>query len=144
MTNRLTIYLLLFLGTLAFACNQYQDSKVNFNRVELHYVHPGITTIISVSCGNFESYFNSHYHNMELSGPTFITQLQKCLLKSRKTFFKTNIDVRTKVLLFNNQQLAATYCMDRTGNIIVNNEVNIKNTYFVEFITKTIGEKFGE
>lgn len=144
MSNRPTLCLLLFLGTLAFSCNQYQDSKVNFNRVELHYVHPGITTIISVSCGNFESYFNSHYHKMELSDPTFITQLQKCLLKSRKSFFKTNIDVRTKVLLFNNQQLVATYCMDRMGYIIVNNEVNVKNTNFVELITKTIGEKFGD
>ncbi len=34
--------------------------------------------------------------------------------------------------------------MDRMGNIIVNNEVNVQNNYFVELITKTIGEKFGE
>src|SRR5687767_8469916 len=99
MPNRPILCLLLFLATF-FSCNQYQGSTANFNRVELHYVHPGITTIISVSCGNFESYFNSHYHKMELSDTTFIAQLQKCLHKSRKAFFKTNIDVRTKVLLF--------------------------------------------
>lgn len=81
---------------------------------------------------------------MELSDPIIISQLQKCLLKGRTAFLKTNIDVRTKVLLFNDQQLVATYCMDRMGDIIVNNEVKVKNTYFVELITKTIGEKFGE
>lgn len=143
MTNR-PILCLLILSTLGFSCNQYQDSKINFNRVELHYVHPGITTFIAVSCGNFESYFGSHYRKMELSGPTFIAQLQKCLRQNSKAFFKTNIDVRTKVLLFNNQQLVATYCMDRMGNIIVNNEVHVRNTYFVDLITKTIGERFGD
>ena len=142
MTNRLLLTILLCLSLIGFSCNQYPGSKVSFNRVELHYVHPGIATIISVSCRNFESYFNSHYQELELSNTTFITQLHDCLSKGRKAFFKTNIDVRTKVLLFNDQQLVATYCMDRMGNIIVNNEVNVKNTCFAELITKTIGEKF--
>jgi hypothetical protein len=133
---RIIFPLLLVISITTAACwNRTND--IHFNRIVINYVHKDITAFFDVSCAGFELQFGTTHKKIDITDPTYIQRVQRCLQKEQYRTEK-NIDVRVKIYLYNNDSVVATYCMDRGGNLVVNDSEYVSNRCFVELINEKV------
>jgi hypothetical protein len=131
------LFPILLIISIATAGCWHRKNNIRFNKVVINYVHKDITTFFAISCPGFDWQFEKVKRKIEITDDTYIRRVQQCLQREVYTIEK-NIDVRAKIYLYNNDSVVAAYCMDRNGNLVVNDSTNISNHCLVELINEKL------
>lgn len=124
---------------LNLSCHGRSDSLIaaRLQKIEVRYVNPQITTSITVSCLNFETYFEENMiHSQVLSKSSerdlLIREINRIILKAEK--FEESPDVRMKIQLYNDKKVE-TVCV---GNTLISVK---ENSYLIDDAFKEFMEE---
>lgn len=141
MINKILLHFIAIIPFTGISCNHASNVYKDITLIEINFVNKDILTPFSISCGNFETSFESTYKKTIIEDANEIGLFKNCLVKSKERD-SGDIDVRTKVYMYNsNKEIISTLCYDRFDNIILDDKTKLQNRCPVDYIDKKIEGK---
>ncbi|MDE3184759.1 MAG: hypothetical protein KGM16_15180 [Bacteroidota bacterium] len=128
------IKFLFAISSLSISCNNTMDSN-QIKQVVIHYVSRDIETFYDVTCANFEDFFGNKYRTKKITEKNQLIVFQKIMNNHQNSSFK-NIDVRAKIYIYCYNKKVSVLCVDKFGNIELDNKLMGKNDKLFNFLEK--------
>ncbi len=133
------IIILFFFGICNLFNAHYLSLSLNSKQVKfitICYVNKDIETFYNVTCDNFEANFGNQLLKKTIKDKKILKEFENCLTNNKNGSFKNGIDVRVKIYILYSNKMSSIICLDKFGNILIDNNYKGINAKLINFLQK--------
>ena len=122
-------------------CTNAFSQKTILDSIQIKYVNPQITSIIDVTCDEFEKAFAENLKICNIGSKQRLQNYENVINNKYLLDKQTDIDVRYKIIFFgqNSKKACLIVCMDKFKKATINGEL-IKDESFLTLLKESVLE----